>query len=383
MPLDATPKHPGRRLRIGLYTHNLAGGGAERALLALCEGLARQHDVTLLLHEAGGELAGLVPPGVPQIAFNTRRTLADVPPLAAWLRRARPDVLLSALDHNNIAALLARAVSGVRVPIMICQQRALDVDGLDGTAWKYRVVPHCYRLLARSIDAAVACSEGVAAELTARAGVAARRVSCVYNPILDDSFPARLAVPPPHEWLRGDGPPVFVTAGRLVRQKDQATMLRALAHPDAPAGARLIILGTGPLRDELGDMAERLGLADRVHFAGFQIDPLPWMAHADAFLLTSRLEGFGNVLVEALAAGTPIISTNCPFGPAEILEHGRYGTLVQVGNAAELARALRADLRAAFPPALLRLRATAFTREACVAAYERLLQNLAGARSVA
>ena len=381
MPRDI-PDGP-RRLRIAIYTHNLAGGGAERVVLALCEGLAARHDITLLLHEDGGELAGLLPPRIERIAFNTSRTLADIPHLVRFLRQRRPDVLVSALDHNNIAALLARAVARAGVATMICQQRALDVDGIDGTAWKYRIVPIFYRLLGRYADAAVACSSGVAAELSARAALPRERVSVVYNPILDESFPDRLAAPPPHPWLVRRDAPVFVTAGRLVRQKDQATMLRALADPAAPPGARLIVLGAGPLREELEVLAGGLGISARVCFAGFQIDPLPWMRHADGFVLTSRLEGFGNVLVEALACGTPIISTNCRFGPAEILSHGQYGRLVPVGDARALAIALAGNLRAAFPAETLQDRARHFTRAACIDAYDERLRHLADARMAA
>ena len=383
MPRDLTPGEAGRRLRIAFYTHNLAGGGAERALLALCEALSERHEITLLLHQSGGELSGQLPPLVEQISFDTKRTLADIPHLVRFLRHRRPDVLVSVLDHNNIAALLARAVARAGVPLVICQQRALDVDGLDGTAWKYRIVPYVYRLLRRHADAAVACSSGVAAELAARGRIPRTRIHVAYNPILDDSFPQRLTAPPPHEWLQHGGPPVFVTAGRLVRQKDQATLLHALAHPAAPAGARLIVLGVGPLHDSLAALAAKLGVAERVCFAGFQLDPLPWMRHADAFVLTSRLEGFGNVLVEALGCGTPVVSTNCPFGPAEILAHGRYGRLVPVGDAAALARTLADDLRSAFPRALLQDRAATFSRAACAATYESLMVRLCPSESLA
>ena len=372
-----------RKLRIAIYTHNLAGGGAERVVLALCEGLGARHDITLLLHEDGGELAGLLPPYIERIAFNTSRTLADIPHLVTFLRTRQPDVLVSALDHNNIAALLARAVARAQVPTMICQQRALDVDGIDGTAWKYRIVPYFYRLLGGYADAAVACSSGVAAELSARSALPRERVSVVYNPILDETYPARLAAPPPHPWLEPGGPPVFLTAGRLVRQKDQATMLRALADPATPPGARLILLGVGPLREELEVLAYELGIVERVCFAGFQIDPLPWMRHADAFVLTSRLEGFGNVLVEALACGTPVVSTNCRFGPAEILAHGRFGRLVPVADAHALALAMSSDLHTAFPAATLQARAREFSRAACIDAYDAQLRRLAGARRIA
>jgi glycosyltransferase involved in cell wall biosynthesis len=172
---------------------------------------------------------------------------------------------------------------------------------------------------------------------------------------------------------------VFVTAGRLVEMKDQRTMLRAFALHVQAHPARLIILGTGPMLDELQALTASLGIADHVDFAGFVRNPLPYMRAADAFVLSSRSEGFGNVLVEAMGCGTPVISTDCPYGPADILARGRYGILVPPQDAEALAPAFGRIVHEAdrWPKDVLRARAAAFSYQACADAYWHLFQSLA------
>jgi glycosyltransferase involved in cell wall biosynthesis len=169
---------------------------------------------------------------------------------------------------------------------------------------------------------------------------------------------------------------VFVTAGRLIALKDHETLLRALAIHRRNQPSRLLILGEGPLRGSLEELTRALGLADAVQFLGFQDNPLPWFRHADAFVLSSRSEGFGNVLVEALGCGTPVISTACEHGPVEILDNGRYGLLVPTQAPDALAEAMDRvmELRRLWPPEVLRARAGAFTTAACASAYKHLIE---------
>ena len=356
--LAASPA--GRPRRIAFYLHDLSGGGVERMRLGLIGALrAAGCEVSLLLHAAGGPLADLLPPDLPRHCFATPRTSADIRPLAAYLRAARPDVLVASLDHNNIAALLARALCPGPTRVVVCQHNALSAEAAS-MGWKYRAVPLAYRLLAPLAARFVAVSEGVAEDLAAAAGLRRERISVIHNPVLEADFAARAAAPAPHPWFR-EPLPVIVTAGRLVAQKDHATLLHALAHLRRRLPARLIILGEGPLHEALRRHAAALGLGPHVDLPGFVANPLPFFREAAAFALASRHEGFGNVLVEALGCGTPVVATDCPHGPAEILRRGAFGRLVAPGDAAALADALFQTLQAPPHPAMLRARARDFT----------------------
>ena len=269
-----------------------------------------------------------------------------------------------------------------RVPVVICQHNALSSEAAT-TGWRYRIVPLAYRLLQRRAAGIVAVSHGVADDLAQACAVPAERVTVIGNPDPGRELRARppCALRPPvvrtrrraglpsAAGLRRRRPP-----GRAERSRDPARRLRPAPRRHGPA--RLAFLGAGPLAAALQSQAAALDVAADVAFLGYQANPLPFIRQAAALVLSSRYEGLGNVLIEALGCGTPVISTDCPFGPAEILRHGRHGCLVPVGDAAALAQAMRRDLRAEFPAAGLRARAAEFTVERCADAYLRLFRSL-------
>jgi glycosyltransferase involved in cell wall biosynthesis len=330
-------------LRVSIYMNDLAGGGVERMRLQLIDELrSRGVDVTLLLHSGEGQLRKLVPKDLRVVAFDTHRTLMDLVPLIRHLRRERPDVLISSLDHNNVVAGLAGVLSMTQTPVVICQHNSLSSEA-ETLGWKYQVIPRCYRLLAPFLRGIVAVSDGVAKDMAKVCGLAPDRVTVIYNPVINLSFRAAMAAPVEHPWFTTREGPVFVTAGRLVPQKDQATLLRALAIARKRINARLIILGTGPLQASLEKTASDLGIRDAVDFLGFKENPLPYYREADAFVLSSNFEGLGNVLIEALGCGTPVITTDCPYGPAEIVQNGRFGILVPVGDSDAFGEAMASE----------------------------------------
>jgi exopolysaccharide biosynthesis WecB/TagA/CpsF family protein len=360
-------------ISVAFFMHDLSGGGVERMRLRLAAALAaRGHAVTLIVQGASGALRNERPPGVALVDLDRRHSRDCVGPLAAWLRRHRPDILVSSLDHNNIAALCARALAGRATALVICQHNALSAEAALG--WRYRVVPLLYRLLAPWADEIVAVSRGVADDLAAATGVPRAHMSVIHNPVAAEL--ARDAPTPPHAWLADRAVPVFLFAGRLVRQKDPMLLLQAFALRLRTGAARLIVLGDGPLLADMRRACADLGLDQDVHFAGFVADPRAWMAHAAALVLSSRYEGFGNVIVEAMACGTPVIATDCPHGPGEILAGGRFGWLVPVGDAAALAAAMADDARASFPATRLMQRAQEFSIAACVARHEALFARV-------
>jgi glycosyltransferase involved in cell wall biosynthesis len=195
-------------------------------------------------------------------------------------------------------------------------------------------------------DAVVAVSSELADDLSAVAGLPRGLIRTVYNPVVGPELPALAAEPAGHPWLRPGGPPVVLGAGRLVEQKDFPTLLRAFALVRRERPARLVILGEGPAgaREGLAALAAGLGVAADLDLPGFVANPYAYMARAAAFALSSLHEGLPGVLIQALACGCPVVSTDCPSGPREILDGGRYGRLVPVGDHEALARAILACL---------------------------------------
>lgn len=329
----------GAGLHVAFFLPSLDGGGAERMRLHLAQAMrARGVRVSMILNAATGALCGQVPEGVEVASLGGRRSAACLPALLASIARLRPDVLIASLGHTNIVALAARLLHGPDCRLIICLHNTLSAERALG--WRYRVLPALYRLLAWRADGVIAVSQGVADDFAALTGTPAGRIRVIANPVVSEAMLRASLGPPPHPWLEGDDP-ALVFAGRLVAQKAPCLALQALAQSTAP-GRRLIILGEGELAPAMRAQVAQLSLQSRVHFAGFVQNPYPWLSHARALLLTSDHEGFGNVIAEALALGTPVIATDCPHGPAEILQGGRYGALLPCGDAQGLARAIDA-----------------------------------------
>lgn len=376
---------PQRSLSVAIYLHDLSGGGVERQSLIIAEEFRREGvDVTLVLHSLRGQLREQVPAGLRVVNLNGRRTLDDIPRLARFLRRCQPDILLTNLDLNNIAALMAKAFSFSPTKVVICQHNPIAGNFVACQGGLYRLVGKAYHALSPLVSQAVAVSSGVAQELRTLAGLPADRVTTINNPVVGPDFEFRAQEDLRHPWFGQPSQPVFVTAGRLVALKDHATMIEALALHRRNHDSRLIVLGVGPLEDDLKALAAAHGLADVVDFVGFHKNTLPFFRQADAFLLSSLCEGFGNVLIEAMGCGTPVISTDCDYGPAEILDNGRYGLLVAPRSAQAMAAAMDqvSTLRQRFPADLLKERANMFSYATCASRYMTLFMSLAPQRAM-
>jgi glycosyltransferase involved in cell wall biosynthesis len=362
--------------RIALLMQDFSGGGAERMMVNIAEGLAaRSHEVEIVTVRPEGPYRDRVPPHIPVIALGPRRVSLAIPALARHLRRQPPDAALSTLVHMNVAAVLARDLA--RIPMRLVLREAMRIGEAAGDE-KRRLIRLAYRLLpwaySRS-DHVIAISEGLTSEVVEVTGLSRDRVTTIYNPVLSAGDLATLneRSEPPHPWLTDSTCPVILSVGRLVPQKDHATLLDAFAQLRRERPARLVILGAGTLRSELEGRARRLGVSGHVHFAGFTGRPFAWMSHADLLVHTARWEGFGNVLVEALACGLPVVATDCPSGPSEILEGGRYGRLVPVGDVEAVGIAMAEALNAPHSKEFLKQRAAEFTVEAIVDRYEKVL----------
>ncbi len=372
MDFQVAPRRP---LSVAFYMHDFSGGGAERMRLALCRALrGRGLSVSAIVHAKRGPLLEQVPEEIRTVELGGSRTLSDIRPLIHLLREEEFDIIVSSLDHNNIALLCAKRLAGGRTRIIITQHNALCAEVRH--SWKYRLVPCLYRLFWRQADGIVAVSGGVANDLSSSAGIPRDCIDVIYNPVIGDEFAERMELPAPHVWLGNPSCCTFVFAGRLTAQKDPQTLLRAFATVLQHRKARLIILGEGELAAALADQAAALAVSDAIHFAGFQINPLPWIRHAGALVLCSRYEGLGNVLIEALACGTPVIATDCPWGPAEILQDGRLGCLVPVGDAQALARAMCDYADHPAKASDRQARAADFSVAACVVRHQALFSRV-------
>lgn len=361
---------------ISIFIPTLNGGGAERVMVTLANAFAaRGLKVDLVLAKAVGPYLRDVMPAVRVIDLNGGRVVKVLVPLARYLRRERPMAMLSAMGHANVVALLARKIA--RVPVHLVVSDRGFISGEHAIA--KGAVPHLtyslIRLLYPTADGICAVSHAAAADLAAFARLPLQRVQTIYNPF-ELSRIAQLAVEEvAHPWFEPGQPPVLLAMGRMNEAKDFPVLIRAFAQLRQHRAARLLILGEGELRVELESLLlqENLG-PDLVQLPGFVPNPYGFLSRCSAFVLSSRREGLPGALIEAMACGAPVISTNCLSGPDEILEGGRWGQLVPVGDVDALARAMAAtlDMPLAERPNV-RERAADFEQERAVDAYLRLL----------
>ena len=232
------------------------------------------------------------------------------------------------------------------------------------------------RLLYPLADKVVGVSRGVAAEARSALRLRPDQVTSIYNPVITPSTEDQIAQPTGNPRFDELQKPIVITVGRLFPQKDQVTLITAFAPVARAKNATLVLLGDGPERSQLEAAAQAAGIADRVHFLGFVENPLAYMARADLFVLSSTHEGFANVLVEALACGLPVVSTDCPSGPREVLDEGRYGQLVPVGDVNAFTEAMIATLDAVTDRDRLRDRAQVFSTDRITDQYECLFETL-------
>jgi glycosyltransferase involved in cell wall biosynthesis len=299
------------------------------------------HPTDLVLGSAWGPFLDEVSDQVRIVDLGARRVAKCLPALTAYLRRVQPEAMLSALGHANVTALLARRLSGGSTRLVV-SERASFVGGVQNArTLKSRLVRLAMRLTYREADAVIAVAEAMVPELVDRLGLDPAKVFSAPNPVVTSDLHLKAAATPPHPWMQ-EAVPVILAAGRLAPEKDFAGLVRAFARLSAPV--RLVILGEGPERPRLEALVARLGLGERVALPGFDPNPYAYMKRARLFVLSSLYEGLPGVLIQAMACGCPVVATDCRTGPREILEDGRWGDLVPVGDVTALAAAMAAVL---------------------------------------
>ena len=326
---------------LAMFVPSMRGGGAERAMLKLAIALSRSGvSLDLVLAMAEGAYVDDIPDDIRLVDLGANRIITSLPSLARYLRANRPDVLLSTLDYANVVATWARALSGTRPRLVLNVQNNMSRAAADAPYRRGRLVPPLARRTFPNAAAVVAVSKGVASDLASAIGIPGDIIEVIHNPVVTPELIARSMEPVEDEWFAPGSDPVILAVGRLDTQKDYPTLLESFASLRARRAVRLMILGEGPLRRELESTISRLGLEADVRLPGFVENPFAYMRRCSVYVMSSLYEGLPTVLIEALASGARIVSTDCPSGPDEILAGGAYGRLVPMSDSAALEAAI-------------------------------------------
>ena len=408
----------GTRSRVALVLPDLSGGGAERSVLELATGLAvRGYAVDIVVFrnrvhyptEVSANVRLFVVENRPdertkqhasgllqrfeQLDAVSRRSdclrmaralkwdplclpgprlIREARAVATYLENEEPDCILPSLPRAKAATLLASRLMKENPPVIPVLRNFVPARRLRHRRRYMHLFPFATHF--------VGISQGVSESLADVIRIPKERITTIYNPVVTPRIRSQMALPPEHPWFSDNGPPVIVSAGRLATQKDHVTLIKAFARLAARRPCRLVIVGEGKLRRRLDRLIGRLGLSSRVSLPGWVDNPYSLMARAACFALSSRHEGLGRVLIEALACGCPCVSTDCPAGPAEILQSGNVGALVPVGDDAALAEAMERVLESPPRQGMLEERAAYFSSERAVAAYDQLIGTLTRSR---
>lgn len=396
--------------KIAVLLPSLEGGGAERSMLNLVKAfLLRGRKVDLLLCQAKGAYLDDIPAAANMIelaatgglqtrwiaaATNLRDIVALLRPvllapkiapeiarvdsLCEYIEQHRPDVILSAMTYSNLVAIWAKQAASINVPVIVSERIALSTycaSPRNFRKWRWRYLPELVHRTYPLADAVVTVSHQVADDLITNVGLDPKLTKPIYNPVVDDALRTRAEQPLDHAWFAPDSPPVILGAGRLTEQKDFATLMRAFAIIRVNREARLVILGEGRLRDNLKQLSYELGIQGDVDMPGFVSNPFQYMARAAAFVLSSEYEGLPGVIIQSLACGCPVVSTDCPGGSAEILADGKFGALVTIGDSDAMAEAVLAELDKPTNRDIMLQRAEDFSVERAASNYLELLDE--------
>ena len=363
--------------KIAIYLPSLRGGGAERVMVNLANGFAARCIKTdLVLAKAEGPYLDSVSSQVQIVDLESSRVIISLPGLIRYLRESRPDVLLATMGHANVIAIWARWLSGMedKIRLVVREAVTISINSKHTRHCHGKFLPLLTRKFYPRADAIVANSLNSAKDLNISARIPLSCIKVIYNPIDTEAIRKAGQKFPDHSWYQKTGLSIIVAVGRLTEQKDFTTLIQAFQKICTKnQRLRLMILGEGEKRAELEQLICQLGISDKVALPGFVNNPYTFLKHADLFVLSSRWEGLPNALLEALAVGTPVVSTDCPSGPSEILENGKYGRLVPVGDAETMAEAMVETLVNPLDSEMLKKRAEDFSVDKIVEQYLTLL----------
>ena len=338
--------------------------------------------VDLVLLSRTGAYLDQVPPDIRIVDFGGKRLIWSFRALWTYLHQVKPSILVTTLDEPSLAALwireLSRWISGRsgigNMPILVNVQNNMSTESRYSKRLKTKLMPWFARWFFPWAEAIVPVSEGVGHDLV-HLGIPSHKVKVIHNPIVTPALFTQAQAAVDHPWLVNHAVPVLIAVGRLTKQKDFPTLLRAFAKARSIRPLKLMILGEGELRSELEALVIELGIAEDVDLPGFVQNPFAYVARADLFVLSSLFEGLPTVLIEAMAVGTPVVATDCPSGPFEILQGGDYGPLVAMSSVHELASAILWRLDQPRNAEWLRQWASKYSIDESVNAYQRLFDQ--------
>jgi glycosyltransferase involved in cell wall biosynthesis len=330
---------------IALFLPSLDGGGAERVFVQLAnEFAALGLRVQLVLAAARGPYLDEVSAGVRLVDLDARGVLRSLPKLVRYLRSERPPVILSALDHSNVVAILACFLAGSRTRCVISMRSVPSAVYREETSARKWILPMAMRGSYRRAHRIIANSQVAASDLIENFRVQAEKVSVIYNPLDLESIERLSRERIENRWLSLNSAPLILGVGSLAVLKDFPTLIRAFSVVRSERECRLAILGEGPDRRDLEGLVAELGLQKDVYLPGFVNNPFAWMRAAEVVVGSSLTEGCPNALMQALACGAAVVSTDCVGGCSEILEGGRWGRLVPIKDAQAMAAAILATM---------------------------------------
>jgi glycosyltransferase involved in cell wall biosynthesis len=368
--------HTNSHKTIAFFIPSMTGAGAERVALNLIQEFdAQGWNIHLLLNSAVGSFLPLVPKNVEILELRSSNFFDKVMKIKKYLSRRNPDYVVSLLDRVN-AFGFAKLASGWKGKLAVSVHSTASQEMIDERSLLSLIKPFFMKVAYRFSDSVIAVSQGVAQDLSKVLSMDQEKIRIIYNPIVTEDLKVQAKLSSGHPWLNQTEVPVFLSIGRLVSAKDFSTLLRAFRLVRDAIPAKLIILGDGEERSHLQELAISLDIKDDIDLHGFVDNPYQYISSSSVFVLSSKFEGFGNVLVEALALGKKVVSTNCPSGPSEILDGGKYGKLVPVGDYHLLSDAMLHTLNINLDSQALANRASFFEVKKIAEEYMSLLTSL-------
>lgn len=321
------------RKKIMFFLFSLSGGGAERTVVNIINNLDQTKFEPLLVlgTDKNNDYYYLLNKNIRVRVLGCTKLRYCTLKLSKCIKQEDPDLLFSTINANNIILLLAKILSFSKVPTIVREANNRTQSG-SVTFFNKIITKILYNYFS---DKVISLSEGVKNDLIRNFHVREQKINVIYNPIEVDKIQA-LSKEVVHDFNKNKNEKILVAVGRLVEQKDFKTLIKAFNRVSKEVNVRLVILGKGPKEKELKQLAEDMGIQHKIEFLGFKQNPYKYMRLADVFILSSKWEGFGHVIVEAMSTGTPVISTNCQSGPEEIIKDNKYGILTPVGNDKEL-----------------------------------------------
>jgi len=359
--------------KIAIFLPSLSGGGAEKMMVNIARGFSENGiQVDLVLGNAKGPYMSMVPTEVRIVDLKSTRLLLSLRKLARYLKVEKPQSLLVTLESSSVIALLAKIISRVSTKLVVRIPNNMSQQMKNAKSTKHKFILRLASMLYKKADGIIAISEGVAKDTAKVTGIPLEKIEVIYNPVVTDELIKKSREQVNHIWFNSEVPTI-VGVGRLSKQKDFPVLIEAFSKVIKKRDARLVIIGEGEEQESLNQLVKDLGLTKLVDFIGFVDNPYKFMEKSSVFVLSSAWEGFGNVIVEAMACGTPIVSTDCKSGPSEILDNGNFGKLVPVGDSEKMATAIIESLDNSINSEIIKDRAAEFRLDSIKKQYLKML----------